>query len=750
MFLIVKKIIIGMDKKKEIEKINQCISELVYDKVSLRKAYNYYHGVRDPEQFRNLEENYGVGNPTSVTFTPLMKKHVDVLVGEYLELEPDLTITCKDDETISKIQRDKMLKIDNEVFNYIRKYLNNAIVNILLGSQKPINDPFVEKELERIKNDVENSFESNYEIAAGNILEWIKHNREIDVRNKLRELLIDIFVGGCCYFRTKPSSNGEQLNLDVLNPLDTFIERNPNAFFLNKSRRAVIRRWLTQEEILEEFGDELSNEAFNSIEDWFDKYSRENWGTEFITVPTSMDVLIDGDVKRKPTPGILAGLEVHPLHYWDKNDYSYQERKTIPVYECQWLEFDKKKNRTVLHEGIKIGGDIYITRGEPDYYIRSKHDGKSCKLNINGMFFNDKNGQPFSLIGGTMAMQDQYDLLLYCRDTLIASSGTIGDWIDIASLPTALGVELPERIMRWKAYKKTGVALFNSAEEGAQPINTTFGGFDDTVKSQAIQAIQIAIDSIEAQAAAISGVTPQKLGQIQEREAASNVKVGIHQSSLVVKQYFYAMDLIQREVNYDLLNLAKYVFKDGLTGTIVLGERLVKTFTALPEHFTMTDFDIHITDSYETYTKLQTAQQLNIEFIGQGMIDAEMSLDILDAKNMTQMKRRLRKALATKKAENDMVGQLQQQVQQYDSQLKENQKTISDLQNEIKRLQSQVQANSEAKLQLDAKRVEIEEKEARDKKAYNDKLIEVKEKQLEAEILQMWDGNPYNDQIRDV
>ena len=229
----------------------------------------------------------------------------------------------------------------------------------------------------------------------------------------------------------------------------------------------------------------------------------------------------------------------------------------------------------------------------------------------------------------------------------------------------------------------------------------------------------------------------QKLGQIQEREAASNVKVGIHQSTLLTKQYFHAMDLMQREACYDLLNLAKFVFKNGLTGTIVLGERLVKTFTALPEHFTMTDYDIHIADSSEAYTKLQTAQQMNFELIKGGLVDAEMAFDILDANSLTEMKRRLTLAIKNKKAENNIMQQLQQQVQQYESDAKQSQKIISDLQNEIKRLQSQVEAAAQAKIQIEQKKVEIQEKEAIDQKDYNDKLIEVKEKQLDAEIMQM-------------
>ena len=739
-----------MGRQHEIEKINSCISELVYDKVALRKAYNYYHGVRDANQFKYLEENFGIGVPTEITFTPLMKKHIDVLVGEYLELEPEMQVTCKDDDTISKIQRDKQLKIDAEVHSYLMKYLHHALIDVLMDSKEPVNDPFIEKELERIKNDVENSFESDFEIAAQNILEYIKHNREIDLRNKLRELLTDLLIGGVCYYRVKPF--GGNLRYDVLNPLDTFIERNPNSFFLNKSRRAVIRRWLTKDEILEEFGDDLSEAAVGKIEDYFSNVQHGSVLNDYVVVHSNMDRLLeDGSVEHGKTPGILAGLEVHPLYPHDTNEWATTiTNRTVPVYECQWLEFDKKQNSSVLHEGIKIGSEVYITKGEPEYYIKSKSDGPSCKLNINGMFFNDKNGQPFSLIQATMPLQDKYDLLMYYRDNLIATSGTVGDWIDVASLPEFLGVDMPEKIQKWIAYKKNGIGLYDSSQDGAQLINTTFNGYDDSIKAQAVQAIQLAIDSIEQQASSISGVFAQKLGQIQEREAASNVKVGIHQSTLLTKQYFHAMDLMQRESCYDLLNLAKYVYKDGITGTIVLGDRLVKTFTALPEHYTMTDYDIHIADSSEQYQKLQTAQQLNFELIKGGQVDAEMAFDILDSKSVTELKKRLSLAIRNKKAENNMLEQLQQQVQQYESNLKQDQKTISDLQNEIKRLQSQIQANSDAKLQIEQKQVEIKEKEAIDKKDYNDKLIEVKEKQLDAEIMQMWDGNPYNNQVRDV
>lgn len=334
-------------------------------------------------------------------------------------------------------------------------------------------------------------------------------------------------------------------------------------------------------------------------------------------------------------------------------------------------------------------------------------------------------------------------------DSLLASSGTVGDWIDVASLPEFLGQETPDRLLKWIAYKKQGIALYDSSQEGANVINTTFNGFDDTVKVQAVQAIQVAIDNIEQQVSSITGVFPEKLGGIQERDAVSNVKVGLRYSTLLTKQYFSAMDLMYKEVNYDLLNLAKIVYKDGFSGTVILGPRLNKIFTAIPEYYTTTDFDIHIEDSTESYRTREEIKAINVEFIKAGMVEPDMAINVITAKNLTDLKQYMSKALKMRKAENDMNSQLQQQVEQLTQQTKQYEQQIGEFQNQIKQLTSQLQNNNAEKLELEKKRVKIEEQEANDKRDFNNKQIEVKEKQLQVEIAQMADGNPYNDKIHD-
>lgn len=117
----------------------------------------------------------------------------------------------------------------------------------------------------------------------------------------------------------------------------------------------------------------------------------------------------------------------------------------ICVYEVEWLVWDKKNDRLTRHEGVKIGESIYITRGESKYITRSQNDPDDCTLSVNGMFFLDKNGNPFSVVLATADLQDKLDLLIFYRDNLIASSGTVGDWIDVAHLPAFLGASPTEQ-----------------------------------------------------------------------------------------------------------------------------------------------------------------------------------------------------------------------------------------------------------------------------------------------------------------
>jgi hypothetical protein len=115
------------------------------------------------------------------------------------------------------------------------------------------------------------------------------------------------------------------------------------------------------------------------------------------------------------------------------------------------------------------------------------------------------------------------------------------------------------------------------------------------------------------------------------------------------------MDVLTEEMMLDILNIAKVVYKKGLTGTIILGDKLQKVFTALPEHFTLTDYDVHLTTSTDIIKDSEQLRALVPEFVKAQLLDPEVTVDIMTTRDLTGIKQRLRAALQKQKKENSQL-----------------------------------------------------------------------------------------------
>ena len=469
-----------MKKEELVSKTDLAIAELVYDKTKLQKAYNYYNCKRDKEQFKYLEENYGIGQPTAVEFIPLIRKHVDALVGEYLNVPILPKVSCKDTETINNIFREKQLKIASECANLLQKNLKNNLLRIL-GSKDMV-DLNIKEQLDKLVEDIDENFISEYEIAGQNIVEYIIQSRDTDLVSKLRQLFVDLLVTGYTFYRVLPSSSGKNIRIECLNPLNVFPDLNYDSPYINDSYRVVVRTYLTRNQILSKYGKDLSKEDISKI--------KELWSDH---LDTSNSFYVRSVLNANGTPatdGIRAGEEITP-GYPEQHWYRY-DNNLIPVYEVEWIETDKDYIEQ-RYKTIRIGSEIYILKGKEEI-VRSKSNPEKATLSVNGIWFNNRGSEPYSMVINCMVLQDKYDLTCFYRDKLIANSGSVGDWINMPTLPTFLGDTMPERIMKWLAYKKQGVGLMDTSQEGQlntgqAPLNTLVNGFDDTIKVQAVQAM---------------------------------------------------------------------------------------------------------------------------------------------------------------------------------------------------------------------------------------------------------------------
>ena len=728
-----------MKKKTEDEMIaciNKAITELVYPKYKLQKAYNYYNGVRDAEQFRALEENFGLGNPTSIEFIPLIRKHIDALIGEYLETPILPKVTCKDTGTLTNIARDKHLKIVKEVFNYLKTHLNNSILAFVDG--KNITDKAVESQLKKIISDIDKNYISEYEIAAQNVLEYIMQSRNTDLMEKLKTLFKDLLITGYAYYRVKPSPEGNNIDIEVLNPLNVFIDKNPESIYIKNSYRAVVRKWLSKTQILNKYGEIMDKDTIKELEDLYEGIYDNS--TYYVRTFTNQATGYPA------TDGIDAGQEIVPG--FPADEYRVTNYKLIPVYEVEWTETRKENGKFVMdrYEGVRIGESIFIHSDISQNVVRTKDNPSFCTLSTSGIYYSTRSAEAYSLVLACANLQDKYDVLHFYRDSLIANSGTSGDWLDLSMLPTVLGADVPERLQKWLGYKKGGVALIDTSQEGrAFNNNTSFAGFDDTIKAPTIQAIELAIERTENTCSSITGVFRERLNGIEQHDAVSNVKVGIKNSFTVTKQYYQQMDLLTNELLIDCLNTAKIVYKKGITGALILGDKGVKVFTALPEYFTVTDFDIHIASSTNVIQDMELIKQLIPEFIKAGNVDPSIIVEAITSRSLTELKTNVSESLKKQREENNIIAQLQQQVEQLTQELQQ-------AQNQLQQAQSKIESLNEAKLQLEKAKLESESGvnwyKAKADKKYKEGTIENDSKRVELEVAQMYDGNMHNNKVK--
>lgn len=420
-----------MTKDELIEKTDKAISELVYPKYDLQKAYNYYNGVRDSDQFRYLEEVYGANAPTTLHFTPLIKKHIDALIGEYLGTPIIPKIFCKDSQTITNIDREKQLKIASELHEYLKNHLRNSVLNFIDG--KNINDGLIEQQLKRIVEDINNTFISEYEIAAQNVVEYIMQSRDTDMITVLRDLLLDLLITGYAFYRVLPTVENNSIRIQALSPLNTFIDRNFESPYIKNSYRVVVRSWMTKNQILNEYGKEMKASDRKLLD--------EKWDSVY---ENAMYYVRMGETNGIPnTDGVQAGVEVTPGYPDSRSGITHE---LIPVYEVEWLETDKDFVMQ-RYKTVRIGEQIYILRGKDEKVMRTKSNPSYCSLSVNGIYFLNRGTKPYSMVLACAHLQDQYDLLNFYRDNLIANSGTVGDWIDLTLIPAELGVNLPERLI---------------------------------------------------------------------------------------------------------------------------------------------------------------------------------------------------------------------------------------------------------------------------------------------------------------
>ena len=91
---------------------------------------------------------------------------------------------------------------------------NNLMYAFMDESEKKSKQPPVDKatelEIQKLRDDIDKNFISEYELSVQNVLTFIDQNKHVDLYNKKKILYLDLLIAGQCYYRTTLKRKGEK------------------------------------------------------------------------------------------------------------------------------------------------------------------------------------------------------------------------------------------------------------------------------------------------------------------------------------------------------------------------------------------------------------------------------------------------------------------------------------------------------------------------------------------------------------
>lgn len=621
-----------------------------------------YNSIYDENDIKYVTNPYKVkeGFPAAPHNFNIIKPKIDLLVGELSRRPDSFKVFHTNEDAISRIQD---LKIQT-LKDYISAY-------IMQGG-------FEEEEEEKRLAEIEEYFKGSYvdeaEEAAFHTLNYLKEKLDLD--NKLlkgfKDGLItnkEIYYCGIV--------NGDPC-VDKVDPYYFCHDQNPELENIEDGEWAVNRVPMSLSDIHDRLGDLMTETQFDDL---LNRYS------------SSIDKSRPGEVNFTPI--------VRNAPSWLTGDASSPEN-VIDVYHVVWRSFKKVGFLTIIDE--ESGEEKVITVDEnyeplPEddiewewlteiwegYYLAeeliigvqpvenqefSVETPNDNKLPYIGSIFNGNNSKGKSLVSIMKPLQYMYIIVWYRLELALARDKGKVLTMDITQIPKSMGIDVPE-FMHYLS--SMGVAFINPYEsemtdipgrDGGHPSSfNTFSAQDLTMGNVLTDYINL-LAKIEDMIGEISGISRQRLGQVENRETKGGIERAVSNSSNVTEMNFYIHNNIKKRLYNYLLNCAKTAWSRGNKKKLYyIMDDSNRAFINLSEEFLYSDLGVFVTDSTRESNNIEMLRNLLQPAMQSGatLLDAAY---LLTSNNMTMIKNRLKDVEKRRQeAENKQIETQQQQAQ---------------------------------------------------------------------------------------
>lgn len=652
----------------------------------MQTYYDLYNSIYNEKDLKYVTNPFKQddGFPAMAQDYNIIKPYVDQLLGEETKRPFNFHPQRTSDIAASELQE----KAKEMLMDYIQATIASKLSPEQAARYEQALATGEIQTPEAIAKYLQKDYKDIAETEAYHALQFLK--RKLNLTHEFYKGWKDALIGGEEIYYVGVI-NGEPY-VERVNPMYFDYEHSLDLEFIDDAAWCRRKMIMSATEIYDRFYDKMSERQLNELLELIDQ--RPGAGNNPEIRKTSID---------------YESIKLHKINSFTDNPFDIDH---IVVYHCCWKSFKKIGFVTLLNpetgeveefqvdedykvtgteqsvewdwiievwEGYRIGDDMYIGIQPIEYQHISADNPNSQKLPYTGVVYNNTNSKPRSLVSMMKPLQYMYIVVWYRLELALSRDKGKVAVMDITQIPKSMNID----VNKWMHYLSAlGVAFINPYDEGwdipgregGKPSQfNQLSSWDLTMSNVIAEYIQL-MQKIEDMVAKLTGITPQRQGQIAASELVSNANTAVNMSYHVTEPWFWNHNQVKRRVLTMLLNTSKAAWKDSKRYLNYILDDATRAFVQLSDNFFYEDMDIFVDDSTKNQQYIDQLKQLLQPAMQNGASLLDIA-EIITLDNMSMIKNRLeeieQKRMEQMQQQQQAEQQAQQQMAEQQNQLKE-------------------------------------------------------------------------------
>lgn len=662
-----------------------------YDGVSLQRRqqtnYDLYNNIINIDEFKYICKPYGDGlgeMPATFTNRDITSGKIKVLLGMESKRPFSWKVIAVNEEATSRKEQQyfSMIKdfVIGEIMTPIVTSIQQAAEQKTKGRelsedeqnqiQKQVEQEVKNKTPEEIKRYMEREHQDPAEVLSHQILEYLIERLNIkDVFNDgwKHGLIagIEIFYVG---------EGFKQPVFHVVNPLYFDYDKSPDLKYIEDGEWACATYDMSPSKIVEFFGDELTDKELDEIYELSNSGSASSIHDPTFNFSDTPDKSLNtvrvfhSNFKSLRKIGFLSFISPETGQTEEtivSEDYKMNTNNGDISIQWNWIP--------EVHEGYKIGSDIYKRMRPVPGQHRDINNLYECKLSYKGAAYDNMNSEITSLMDRLKVWQFYYNIIMYRIEMLMASDKGKILMLNLNMIPKSKGIDISKMLYYIESSK---IGFLNPQEEGNRggqgDITNAVKEIDMSLISDIQKYIMLA-DHIEAKAGASVGISKPMEGQTGPNESVGNNQLNYTQSSFIIEPYFELHNQIKRNVLQSIIETAQnvYVGQNIKKLSYVLDDLSMKLLEIDSELLDNSTYGLFVSNSSKAWDAKQAVQQLSQAAMQNQKAELSDVVKIIRAESIQEAEELL--AVAEKKAQEREL-QLAEQKNTFDAEQSEKQR----------------------------------------------------------------------------